>query len=108
MIAQAKSEEQQRIAADRAGTSRSGAAGQSDEGYWAYMQRQIQERTENLGILGDNMQNLEDNSAGWASDVNKFVSQQKKSAITGRKFPYRQGDVESTDHFVVIKHKFGF
>lgn len=84
MIAQTKSEEQQRLAATRAGGSRAAAA-QSEEGYLAYMQRQIQERTENLNLMGDNMQNLEDNSAGWASDVNKYVSKQKKGLVTGCK-----------------------
>lgn len=87
MIAQARSEEQQRLAALRASgsSSKAAAAGDPNEGYLAYMQRQIQERTEKLNIMGDGMQNLEENSAGWASDVNKFVSQQKKNAITGRK-----------------------
>ncbi|KAL1303233.1 hypothetical protein AAFC00_006648 [Neodothiora populina] len=90
MIAQARSEEQQRLAAERASGSHRNTA-HADEGYWAYMQRQIQERTENLNIMGDNMQSLEENSAGWANDVNKFVSQQKKNAVTG-----------------IIKAKFGF
>lgn len=86
MIAQAKSEEQQRLAAVRAsGSSRAAGSAEADEGYWAYMQRQIQERTEKLSMMGDNMQNLEENSAGWASDVNKFVSQQKRNAVTGCK-----------------------
>lgn len=84
MIAQAKSEEQQRAAATRAGGSKAAAA-QSEEGYWTYMQRQIQERTEKLNMMGDNMQNLEDNSAGWASDVSNFVAKQKRGAVTGCK-----------------------
>ncbi|KAK2738959.1 hypothetical protein FQN57_006753 [Myotisia sp. PD_48] len=56
---------------------------QSQEGYLAYMQRQIQERTENLNIMGDNMDRLEENSSGFADDVNKFVKNQKKKAILG-------------------------
>ena len=64
--------------------SRQQAAGQG-EGYWAYMQRQIQERTENLGLAGDSMDKLEDNSQGWANDVNKFVKDQKKAAVKGCK-----------------------
>ena len=57
--------------------------GRQDEGYWAYMQRQVQERTENLGLMGDNMDKLEDNSQGFADDVNKFISSQKKKAVMG-------------------------
>ncbi len=68
------------------GTSRSPPGGQ-EEGYWAYMQRQVQERTENLGLAGDNMDKLEDNSKGWSDDVGKFVSSQKKKAVMGCKSP---------------------
>lgn len=91
MIAQARADEQQRLTEVRAGGSQSAMA-QQDEGYWNYMQRQIQERTEKLGIMGESMQSLESNSSGWADDVSKFVSQQKKNAVTGRKsclcFPF--------------------
>ena len=68
------------------GTSRPTPGGQ-EEGYWAYMQRQVQERTENLGLAGDNMDKLEDNSKGWSDDVGKFVSSQKKKAVMGCKSP---------------------
>ena len=61
-------------------------AGQQDEGYWAYMQRQVQERTERLGIMGDNMENLADQSSGWAADVDKFVQKQKRQAVLGGEF----------------------
>jgi len=84
MLAQARSEEQQRLAANRPGASKA-AISQSDEGYWAYMQRQVQERTEKLSMMGDGMQNLEENSAGWASDVSNFVNKQKRGAVTGCK-----------------------
>ena len=57
--------------------------GQQDEGYWAYMQRQINERTEKLGIMGDSMDKLETNSAGWAEDVGKFVNRQKRNLVMG-------------------------
>lgn len=80
MIAQAQAEEAQRRAAGRPGAT---AAGQQDQGYWAYMQRQIQERTERLGIVGDSMDNLEQNSSNWLDDVNKFVGRQKRNAATG-------------------------
>lgn len=91
MIAQARAEEQQRRQAGRAtgspGASTTAAANvdQADEGYWAYMQRQIQERTERLGIMGDTMNNLEESSSNWANDVSKFVSRQKRNAAGGSK-----------------------
>ncbi|MCJ1394745.1 hypothetical protein MMC18_007625 [Xylographa bjoerkii] len=83
MIEQMRSEEQQRRAAghpaDAAGPSSSG----QEEGYWAYMQRQVQERTERLNIMGDSMDRLEEQSSNWADDVGKFVSQQKRKAVMG-------------------------
>ena len=51
----------------------------------AYMQRQIQQRTERLNIMGDSMDRLEETSSSWAEDVNKFVSNQKKKAVMGCK-----------------------
>jgi syntaxin-binding protein 5 len=87
MIEQLRAEESQRREAGRRGSpARAGSPGQpapSDETYWAYMQRQVQERTERLGIAGDNMERLEESSAGWADDVSKFVSQQKRKAVMG-------------------------
>ncbi|KAI9685453.1 MAG: hypothetical protein M1822_004584 [Bathelium mastoideum] len=95
MVLQARADEQQRRAAARGGASSSSAfaaeaagaagtaAGQQDEGYWAYMQRQINERTEKLGIMGDSMDKLETNSAGWAEDVSKFVNRQKRNLVMG-------------------------
>ena len=47
-------------------------------------QRQVQERTENLGITGESMNRLEDNSSGFAEDMNKFISKQKKKAVMGK------------------------
>lgn len=79
MIAQAQAEEVQRRAAGPGAASLS----QQDEGYWAYMQRQIQERTEKLGLIGDSMDNLQQNSQNWLEDVNKFVGRQKRNAATG-------------------------
>lgn len=64
----------------------SSAAGGNDEGYWSYMQRQVQERTERLGIMGDSMDRLEENSSNWANDVSKFVSNQKKKAVFGGEY----------------------
>jgi syntaxin-binding protein 5 len=93
MLAQSRADEASRLAASRtpASASTASTAQASNEGWGAYMQRQLQERTEKLNIMGDSMANLEDNSQGWADDVSKFVSKQKRGAVTG-----------------LIKHKFGF
>ncbi|KAF2177934.1 hypothetical protein K469DRAFT_676653 [Zopfia rhizophila CBS 207.26] len=82
MLAQTRADEAQARQVARAGQSSSADGGQ-DEGYWAYMQRQLNERTEKLGIMGDNMDNLQKNSAGWADDVNKFVQKQKRGMVLG-------------------------
>ena len=91
MIEQARADDKQRRTAGRAGTASSSSANvaQQDEGYWAYMQRQIQERTQKLGLVGDGMDNLEQNSANWVEDVNKFVGRQKRNAAGGRKSTFR-------------------
>ncbi|KAI7109065.1 hypothetical protein KC324_g20240, partial [Hortaea werneckii] len=100
MVAQSRAEEEQRRRAARAtatgsassaGPASAAGGGQGQEGYWAYMQRQLQERTEKLGIIGDSMENLEQNSANWSDEVGKFVKQQKRSAAGG-----------------ILKAKFGF
>lgn len=84
MIEQMRSDEQQhRAAASR--TRGSAVPEAQDEGYWAYMQRQVQQRTERLNIMGDSMHKLEEQSSNWADDVGKFVSQQKKKAVMGSK-----------------------
>ncbi|KAK4549290.1 hypothetical protein LTR36_007749 [Oleoguttula mirabilis] len=85
MVLQVQAEEEQRRRAGLASSSsrQTAAVAQSDEGYWAYMQRQIQERTEKLGMVGDSMSQLEENSAKWSDDVTKFVSRQKRNAATG-------------------------
>ncbi len=90
MIEQTRAEEQERRLASRqapVSPSAFAASGRQDEGYWAYMQRQVQERTENLNIMGDSMDRLEDTSSAYANDVNKYVGKQKKKAVMSRKFP---------------------
>lgn len=88
MLEQMRLEEQERQRAEREGrlprTNTSNSQG-SQESYWAYMQRQMQERTENLNIMGDSMDRLGENSSGLADDVNKFVRNQKKKAVLGGK-----------------------
>ena len=88
MIEQMRNDEEAKRMASRSNTGLSSGSGRQvpgrqEEGYWAYMQRQVQERTENLGLAGDNMEKLEDNSQGWADDVNKYVSSTKKKAVMG-------------------------
>ena len=100
MLEQQRADEEARRATSRQTASSSSRAdkqppGQQEEGYWAYMQRQVQERTESLGLAGDNMEKLEDNSAGFADDVNKYVSSQKKKAVMGCKCPFHYLDLQS-------------
>jgi hypothetical protein len=63
----------------------------TQEGWGAWATRQLNERTEKLNIVGDSMDNLSQNSAGWANDVNKFVGKQKRGLVMG-----------------AVKSKFGF
>ncbi|KAL8810931.1 MAG: hypothetical protein Q9200_002205 [Gallowayella weberi] len=83
MIEQRRAEEQQQRSMKRSATAGSSSGEKEDEGYWAYMQRQMQERTQNLNIMGDSVDKVEENSSNWADDVNKFVSKQKKKAVMG-------------------------
>ena len=61
----------------------SGNGGGSTEGWGEYMTRQLNERTEKLNLMGDNMDKVQENSQGWADDVNKFVSKQKRNMVLG-------------------------
>lgn len=77
--------EEQRNARMNGGQGSAGAsvgrAGTGDEGWGDYMTRQLNERTEKLGIMGDSMDNLQESSAQWSEDVSKFVSKTKKGII---------------------------
>jgi syntaxin-binding protein 5 len=84
MLEQTRADAAQRSQAGRSTASSSNVA-QQDEGYWAYMQRQVQERTEKLGFTNDGMESLEQNSANWLDDVNKYVNRQKRNAAGGSK-----------------------
>jgi hypothetical protein len=81
MIAQARADE---LAAKQAG--RGGQAGGQDQGYWAYMQNQLNERTQNLNIMGDSVNKLEESSAGWADQAGKFVASQKRNMVFGGEY----------------------
>lgn len=83
------SKRMQAAAAEEDRLARSGGAGpsapgtRSTEGWGQYMTRQLNERTEKLNIMGDGMENLQENSEGWANDVSKYVSKQKRNMILG-------------------------
>lgn len=87
MQEQMKLEDQERRRLAREGRTMSNLSQEqgSQEGYWSYMQRQVQQRTENLNLAGDQMERLEENSSNWARDVNKYVQNQKKKAVLGGK-----------------------
>jgi hypothetical protein len=80
MLAAAAAE--QRLARTGGGAA-AGAAGSSQEGWGDYLTRQLNERTEKLNIMGDSMDNLENQSAGWADDVSKYISKQKRNVLLG-------------------------
>ncbi|KAM5359331.1 hypothetical protein ACJZ2D_014562 [Fusarium nematophilum] len=61
----------------------SASGANSQEGWGDYLTRQLNERTEKLNIMGDNMENLQEQSAGWANDVNKFMNKQKRNVVMG-------------------------
>ncbi|RMD40906.1 hypothetical protein DV735_g4219, partial [Chaetothyriales sp. CBS 134920] len=56
---------------------------QQEEGYWAYMQRQIQERTEQLGLAESSMDRAAEDSRSWSEDISSFVAKQKRQAALG-------------------------
>jgi syntaxin-binding protein 5 len=58
-------------------------AGGQNEGWGEYLTRQLNERTEKLNIMGDNMDNLSNESQGWADDVSKYMNKQKRNAAMG-------------------------
>jgi syntaxin-binding protein 5 len=55
----------------------------ANEGWGSWASRQFNERTERLNAVGDSMNNLQQNSAGWADDVNKYVNKQKRGFVLG-------------------------
>lgn len=90
MLAQARADQMQlrsaAVATARPGSSSAAAlANEQDSGYWNYMQKQLAERTQKLSSVNDGMDSLEQATSNWLGDVNKFVNQQKKNAVTGGK-----------------------
>ncbi|KAH7322860.1 lethal giant larvae like, C-terminal-domain-containing protein [Stachybotrys elegans] len=60
-----------------------GPVNPSSEGWGDYLTRQLNERTEKLNIMGDSMDDLQQQSAGWADDVNKYINKQKRNVVLG-------------------------
>ncbi|KYK60773.1 SNARE-dependent exocytosis protein [Drechmeria coniospora] len=60
-----------------------GAAAAGQESWGQYLSRQLNERTEKLNSIGDGMDNLQQQSQGWADDVNKYISKQKRNLVVG-------------------------
>ncbi|KAL7810057.1 lethal giant larvae like, C-terminal domain-containing protein [Trichoderma aethiopicum] len=60
-----------------------GGSSSQAEGWGDYLTRQLNERTEKLNLMGDTMDTLQEQSAGWADDVNKFIGRQKRNMIVG-------------------------
>jgi syntaxin-binding protein 5 len=54
-----------------------------EESYYAWMQRQVQERTERLGLAGDSMDRAAEASSDWSEGVSKFVAKQKRQMVMG-------------------------
>lgn len=61
----------------------SSSANRSNEGWGDYLTRQLNERTEKLNIMGDSMEGLQEQSQGWATDVNKYINKQKRGLVMG-------------------------
>lgn len=77
---------ERRAAAGAGGATTAGVAaavGSSQETWGSYLSRQVNERTEKLNIMGDSMDNLQQQSQGWADDVNKFIGKQKRNLVMG-------------------------
>lgn len=70
----------ERRAANTAGSS-SSRSPPAQEGWGDYLTRQLNERTEKLNIMGDSMDTLQEQSQGWADDVNKFINRQKRNVV---------------------------
>ena len=60
-----------------------GAPGAGQETYWAYMQRQLAERTEQLGLTENSMNDTAEASSSWGDGVSDFIKKQKRQAALG-------------------------
>lgn len=71
------------VAGPAAAASAAAAAAAGQESWGQYLTRQLNERTEKLNMMGDGMENLQQQSQGWADDVNKFMNKQKRNVVMG-------------------------
>ncbi|CAJ2508855.1 Uu.00g138810.m01.CDS01 [Anthostomella pinea] len=65
------------------GPSSPGGAAGSQEGWGDYLTRQLNERTEKLNMMNDNMDSVATSSQKWAEDAAKFANRQKRNMILG-------------------------
>jgi syntaxin-binding protein 5 len=65
------------------GAQGAGARARQQEGWGEYMTRQIQERTEQLGLAGDSMDRAAEDSKGFSDSVSSYVAKQKRQAAMG-------------------------
>ena len=79
----AEAAEKQAARAANTTTDNGGNQTRRNEGWGDYLSRQLNERTEKLNIMGDSMDTLSNETQGWADDVNKYISKQKRSAAMG-------------------------
>lgn len=107
-----KLEEQEQRRAAREGRSTANSQPQpprSQEGYLSYMQRQVTDRTERLGLSNDHMDRLEENSSNFVNDVNKYVQNQKRKAVFGGKITSAHLAARTwLITFIALGSKFGF
>ncbi|KAK1979652.1 lethal giant larvae like, C-terminal-domain-containing protein [Colletotrichum cereale] len=82
MVAAAAAEARAARAGGQPGPSNASAGG-SNEGWGDYLTRQLNERTEKLNIMSDNMDHLQNQSQGWADDVGKYINKQKRNVVLG-------------------------
>ena len=68
---------------DAARTGRAAPPDPNQEGYWSYMQRQIQERTEQLGFAESSMDKAAESSSSFSNGVSDFIKKQKRQAAMG-------------------------
>ena len=85
MVAEARAQQESEFQRQRdaARTGRAPPPDPSQEGWGAYMQRQIQERTEQLGFAETSMENTANDSAKFSDSVSDYIAKQKRQAALG-------------------------
>jgi len=68
---------------EAARTGKAAPPDSNQETYWAYMQRQLAERAENLGLAESSIDRAAETSGSWSDDVSSFVAKQKRQAALG-------------------------